>query len=305
MSKKSHKGSLFYQLTNAAGLNINANREGGIATSFKTQKNYKKSLHYAADYFKSNGIRNSNQIDAAAIQSYSDFLCGNGYAPSTVHTYLAPVCKAVGVSMDKITKPVRYVSEFTKCRTSDSEAAEKDNPTILLNSYLGLRRCELTRLHGNDLQQDRLGNWYVYVDKGKGGKAQRQYILPTDVEKVRPFFDGSSNLLFRKADMDPKYAYHSQRHATYIKAVDCAFSEHDLVATTKCRDLRLTRHLQDEPIADLQILGSLLRIHNFRFNNNRTRNNLTVHHKSSFCSKYYFVVAALLSFNGSIFPKAC
>ena len=64
---KHHKGSLFYQLTNAAGLNINANREGGIVTSFRTQKNYKKSLHYAADYFKASGIRNANQIDTAAI----------------------------------------------------------------------------------------------------------------------------------------------------------------------------------------------------------------------------------------------
>ena len=84
---KHHKGSLFYQLSNAKGLNINANRDGGIATSFKTQKNYRKSLHYAADYFKANGIRNANQIDTAAIQSYSDYLCGKGYAPSTIHAY--------------------------------------------------------------------------------------------------------------------------------------------------------------------------------------------------------------------------
>lgn len=216
---KHHKGSLYYQLSNAKGLNINANREGGITTSFKTQKNYKKSLHYAADYFKASGIRNANQIDTAAIQSYSDYLCGKGYAPSTIHAYLAPVCKAVGISMDRITKPIRYVSEFTKCRTSDSTASEDgNNPTIQLNSCLGLRRCELTRLHGNDLQQDRLGNWYVYVDKGKGGKAQRQYILPQDVEKVRAFFDGSDSLLFRKADMDPKYSYHSQRHALAKRA---------------------------------------------------------------------------------------
>ena len=220
MSKKSHKGSLFYQLTNAAGLNVNANRKGGIATSFKTQSNYKKWLHYAADYFKSNGIRNAEQIDAAAIQRYSDHLCDKGYAASTVHAYLAPLCKACGVSMDKIAKPIRYVSEFSKCRTTAQNAAESDNKTIHLNSFLGFRRNELTRLRGNDLRQDRLGSWYVHLDRGKGGKAQHQYILPSDLEKVRPYFDGSDALLFHKTDMDPKYSYHSQRHALAKRCYD-------------------------------------------------------------------------------------
>ena len=212
MSKKSHKGSLFFQLLNATGLHINANRDGNIATSFKTQQNYKKSLHYAADYFKMHGIRNAEQIDTAAIQQYADNLTEKGYAASTVHSYLAPVCKACGISMEKIAKPIRYVADFKKCRTAAQDAAETDNKTIQLNQYLGLRRNELTRLHGNDLRQDRLGNWYVYVDRGKGGKAQRQYVLPTDVEKVRAFFDGSDVLLFWKSDMDPKFSYHRQRH---------------------------------------------------------------------------------------------
>lgn len=212
MSKKSHKGSLFFQLLNATGLHINANRDGNIATSFKTQQNYRKSLHYASDYFKSVGIRYLEQIDTAAIQRYADYLCSKGYAASTVHTYLAPLCKACGVSMDKIAKPIRYVSEFSKCRTTAQNAAETDNKTIQLNQYLGLRRNELTRLRGNDLRQDRLGSWYVHLDRGKGGKAQHQYVLPTDVEKVRPFFDGNTGLLFRKSDMDPKFSYHRQRH---------------------------------------------------------------------------------------------
>lgn len=220
MSKKSHKGSLFFQLLNATGLHINANRDGNIATSFKTQQNYKKSLHYAADYFKMHGIRNAEQIDTAAIQQYADNLTEKGYAASTVHSYLAPVCKACGISMEKIAKPIRYVADFKKCRTAAQDAAETDNKTIQLNQYLGLRRNELTRLHGNDLRQDRLSNWYVYVDRGKGGKAQHQYILPSDLEKVRPYFDGSDALLFHKTDMDPKYSYHSQRHALAKRCYD-------------------------------------------------------------------------------------
>lgn len=202
-------GSLFHQLINTPGLFVNSNRElngAAIQNSYKTQENYKKWLHKAAEYYKAKGIKKKSDITAKEIQAYADSLRSEGYSASTVHSYIAPLCKALAISMAKIRKETRYAAEFSK---GSCEALDGGRPGAL-NAFLGIRRSELLRLHGNDVSYGPNGEMYVYVDKGKGGKKQLQKILPPHCETAREFFDGSGNRLFRRKDLT-KANYQAQR----------------------------------------------------------------------------------------------
>ena len=50
------------------------------------------------------------------IQDYADFLVKEGYSASTIHTYLAAVCRVWGVDMGTVQKPERHVSQNTRSR---------------------------------------------------------------------------------------------------------------------------------------------------------------------------------------------
>ena len=202
-------GSLFHQFLNVPGLfdNQNRDRDGTvISNAYKTQKNYKNWLHMAADFFKAHGIRRVSDISVDEVQNYADSLRVSGYSASTVHSYLAPVCKAVGIPMSDIRKDIRHAADFHK---GASEAIDGGRPGEL-NAYLGIRRSELLRLHGNDVSYGLHGEMYVYVDKGKGGKKQLQKILAPHCEEVKAFFDGSDDRLFYRRDLTDGN-YHAQR----------------------------------------------------------------------------------------------
>ena len=169
----------------------------------------------AAEFFKSKGIRRLSEISTDHVQDYADSLRASGYSASTVHSYLAPVCKAVGISMGDIQKDIRYASQYKK---GASEAIDGGLPGQL-NDTLGIRRSELLRLHGNDVSYGPHGEMYVYIDKGKGGKKQLQKILPSHVEAAREFFDGSGDRLFRRSDLT-KANYHAQRRHMAQEALE-------------------------------------------------------------------------------------
>ena len=54
---------------------------------------------------------------------------------------------------------------------------------------VGIRRDELRRLKGMDLERDESGYLCVVVRRGKGGKCQYQRILQEDVELIRLYFE--------------------------------------------------------------------------------------------------------------------
>lgn len=202
-------GSLFHQLITTPGLFENQSRDVNgmvIENSFKTKENYKNWLHKAAEYYKAKGIKRKSDITEKEVQEYADSLREDGYSASTVHSYIAPLCKAVGVSMGAIQKDIRYAAAFTKgaCETIDGGL-----PGVL-NAFLGIRRSELLRLHGDDVSYGAHGEMYVYVDKGKGGKKQFQKILPLYAESAKRFFDGSAKKVFGRKDLT-KANYHAQR----------------------------------------------------------------------------------------------
>ena len=202
-------GSLFHQLISTPELFENRNRDingAALENSYKTKENYKNWLHRAAEYYKEKGLRRKSDISAKEVQEYADSLRESGYSASTVHSYIAPLCKAVGVSMDAIQKDIRYASEYRK---GASEAVDGGLPGAL-NAFLGIRRSELLRLHGNDIINGPHGEMYVCIDKGKGGKKQLQKILPPHCEAVERCFDGHSERLFYRRDLT-KANYHAQR----------------------------------------------------------------------------------------------
>lgn len=237
-------GSLFYQLINSPGLMTNANRERDgkpIANSYQSQKNYRDWLHKAADWYKSQGIRRAEEIDAAAIQKYADHLKDEGYAASTIHSYLAPLCKSRGVSMDTISKPTRKASDYTKGSKTPvipppdtasgtwaggTDVTHKPTPSEL-NAALGFRSSELLRLRPCDLHTTADGKMYVALDSGKGAKPQWQRVLPKYEGMVRAAFSAISGdnggaaaaPIYRRTELGSGKNYHGQRRAMAQEAL--------------------------------------------------------------------------------------
>ena len=96
------EGSLFYQMISIPSV---MQRKDGSPVSFQTMSDYHKKLKYASEYFKEKGVRRIAEIDIKMLQEYADHLELEGKSPSTIHNYLAPLCKVFFVSMQQIRKP--------------------------------------------------------------------------------------------------------------------------------------------------------------------------------------------------------
>lgn len=204
-------GSLFHQMINVPDVFTYSHRTdkdgNAMAVSDQTRKDYQNWLHKSADYFKGLGIRRLSDIDKEKIQAYADYLKANGKTASTIHSYLTPLCKATGVELAEIEKPIRHASEFS--RSSGIGKADGGRPAEL-NAMIGLREDELRQLRGSDIKE-RNGNTSVIVRRGKGGKYQEQKVLPEDAAAVRKFFDGSEHKVFRMNEFVSGFDYHGQR----------------------------------------------------------------------------------------------
>lgn len=160
------------------------------------------------------------------VQEYQIWLDDNGYAPSTVHTYLAPVCKAMGFSMAKIKKKKRTAGYLKRSRDplanlqGKREAAlEKYQRLMTAQRAIGVRRAELSKLTGDDLIE-RNGMMYVRVKKGKHGKFQLQLILPDDQETIRKIWKDikPEQRVFSEDETNNKIDLHGVRREHCMKA---------------------------------------------------------------------------------------
>jgi hypothetical protein len=160
------------------------------------------------------------------VQEYQIWLDDSGYAPSTVHTYLAPVCKAMGFSMAKIQKKRRTAGYLKRSRDplanpqGKREAAlEKYQRFMTAQRAIGVRRAELSKLTGDDLIE-RNGMMYVRVKKGKHGKFQLQLILPEDQDKLRDIWKGikPNERVFTEDEVNNKIDLHGVRREHSMKA---------------------------------------------------------------------------------------
>lgn len=205
MGNRNNNGSLFHQLINAPGLMERQDLSQPV--SFQTRENYFNWCHKAAAVFKSYGIRNLSEIGKDEIQRYENQLETEGKSASTIHNYLVPICKATGIAIKDIRKPIRASSEFK--RSAGKGRGDGGKPAEL-NKFLGLREGDLKRLRGDSLIYKN-GHCYVIVDKGKGGKYQEQRVCDKDVADVQKFFDGSRRKLFIAGDFGRNFDYHGQR----------------------------------------------------------------------------------------------
>lgn len=194
----------------------------------KTGSSYKKHLKIFARWAKENGYRTPDHITKDVVQEYEQYLESSPkqYSPSTIHTYLAPVCAAAEVPMDQVRKPKRTSGFITRGRDRDADGnlitqnrqgrrQEKDPRyarLIALQSAVGIRRAELARLTGADLVCNGT-DWFINVRKGKGGKRQLQYILPKDVPIVRHVFEGiePDQKVFSRKEMNNLINLHGMR----------------------------------------------------------------------------------------------
>lgn len=146
MGNRNNNGSLFHQLINAPGLMERQDRSQPV--SFQTKENYCNWCHKAAGVFKSYGIRNLSEIGKGEIQRYENQLESEGKSASTIHNYLVPICKATGIAIKDIRKPIRASSEFK--RSAGKGRGDGGKPAEL-NKHLGLREGDLKRLRGDSL----------------------------------------------------------------------------------------------------------------------------------------------------------
>ena len=154
---------------------------------------------------------------AKHIQDYADWLVAQGKSASTIHAYIAGVCRYWGVPMDYIVKPRRVTAENTRSRGAKavdqrSDSKREASPRLYdFASVVGGRRAELGALRKNDLVLDESGCWCVRIKRGKGGKYQEQRVLPEDVDFVKDFFNGTEDYVFSTAEMRNKIDLHHLR----------------------------------------------------------------------------------------------
>ena len=160
-----------------------------------TRKQYARQTKQYIKFCRENFNVRAFEECAKYIQSYSDYLQGEGYTASTIHTYLAAVCNVLDIKLGDISKPVRHVAEYTRGRGNALIDTQNDleNPRwsyiVEFQRRVGLRREELMRLRGQDLKCDESGHLCVFVVRGKGGKMQYQRILSKDEDFVRTYFE--------------------------------------------------------------------------------------------------------------------
>lgn len=192
------------------------------------------------------------------LQQYADHLRAEGKSAATIHTYLAPVCKGCGVSMEQINKPIRQAAAIKRSRElagRDRSAEEvksgRYSRSVELQSLIGIRRAELARLTPESLRSDSNG-LFVAVEKGKGGKYQEQRILPKDEEKARELFARGlpGRHILNPSDFGRHIDYHAMR------------AEHAREAYTYY--LALCREPEGRETLQKRLYDTIERLHPFR-----------------------------------------
>lgn len=192
--------------------------------SSQTKHNYRKWSEYFADYCRQNGIttRTFKLNPMESIEGYRDELIRRGYSAHTIHTYLAPVCKAGNINMKDIEKPQRSARTIKRgrdpmrnMRGQQEEQSDKYKRSVEFQQIVGLRRDEIPKITKGDLVYDKEKQMYcVHLLKGKGGKEQYQYILPQynrDIERMYNELKEPGSRFVHKKEMGPHIDYHKMR----------------------------------------------------------------------------------------------
>ena len=187
----------------------------------RTKQSYLGSIRDFCAWAKSEGVKYLDQLNKDLIQRYADRLVAEGKTAGTVHTKLAPVCVAAGVSMANIEKPKRTVSKIVRGRRVEANpdghrqlTDSRFSRLIALQAALGIRRAELSALVGGDALRGSDGRVEaVVVRRGKGGKRQIQWVLPSRRDEVTAIFAGigADEKVFSPEEMANKLNLHGMR----------------------------------------------------------------------------------------------
>lgn len=217
--------SLQYELKQRALNNIR---------STKTIRSYKHSIKHFKTWAKDHHISRFSKVDKDTIQQYTDDMICKGYSASTIHTRLAPICKACSISMNEISKPKRSSASILRSRTDwkneqgQREATNsKHERLVSAQRVMGIRRDELRKLRvGDCIRQtedgrydwlrDESGYPCVHVRSGKGGKDQMQRVASEDLPVLMDVIKGASDIrpetrLFSSEEMRNKIDLHRLR----------------------------------------------------------------------------------------------
>lgn len=187
-----------------------------------TAKQYEKHNEKFATFCKENGINNTKQIkgiESETIQKYADSLRADGKSAATIHTYIAGPCKALGVKMSEISKPIRTSLDITRSRENFGNKQgnnEENDPRfkrlVDFAGIVGIRREEYENLKITNIKKDESGYLCIEVEKGKGGKYQLQRILPENIPNIKAIFkESEGQYVFTKDEMNNKIDLHAYR----------------------------------------------------------------------------------------------
>ena len=122
--------------------------------------------------------------------------------------------------MNRIRKDKRSSDKIIRGRVKSKNSQGKHQETdsrfsrlVNFQRAIGIRRSELKKLKGKDIRKDNNGNYYVLVQRGKGGKFQPQLILPQDVPVVLDTFKNKQedDYIFTDVEMNNLINLHGMR----------------------------------------------------------------------------------------------
>lgn len=187
----------------------NDSKPDGKLTNDVTTKPYKRYIHNFCDWAAGLGVKRMADIQkkgyspVTLVQKYTDELVDRGLKPTSVHTYLAAVCKGLGIGMEQINKPPRLAKDIVKnTKLHQNKIGEKqmDDPKyariLRLAEIVTVRPQALVRLTTQNLKIDENGDNIVEI-RDKGGKISIQLLLPHEVEFVQDILskDAEGNAL--------------------------------------------------------------------------------------------------------------
>ena len=185
----------------------------------KTRKVYLRYNSYFCFFLKMKGYSNRyvRKNYKIVVQEYADYLCAMGYAATTIHNYLTPVCGCFELNMSEIIKPIRYTANINNRRGIKNERGQREENMekyarlVSFQKVVGIRREELKDLNKVDFVIDESGYYCVVVKRGKGGKYQLQRIHPDFEELIRSYFDGTEDRVFSKREINNAINLHKYR----------------------------------------------------------------------------------------------
>lgn len=131
----------------------NEEKARGFLTNNVTLRAYRKHICEFCDWAKGLGMRRMHEIGlhgytpVSLVQKYADELIVKGLKHTTVHTYLAPLCKGFGFGMEQINKPRRLAKDIVKNTKKHQNAAGERQMNDSRNARL-VRFAEIVTVRG-------------------------------------------------------------------------------------------------------------------------------------------------------------